>query len=137
MAIFQNRQFLNILQIGPRISRINWCEGHWYGSIYMVEILSGVSSKTGKKCIFCIFRLFLPLCQTASWPHRLSYINGLCINQSYKPKDGSVKFSQKNLENWRFWKTAVLKNRPFWNFSLKKIFFFLLHFYENQSKFVW
>ena len=31
--------------------------------------------KKRQKCIFCVFRLFLPLCQTASQPYRLSYIN--------------------------------------------------------------
>ena len=90
----------------------------------MVVRLSEIRVKTGKKCIFCIFRLFLPLCQTTSWPYRLSYINGLRINQSSSPKDQSVKFSQKNFKNWRFWKTAILKNRPFWIFFfIKKNFF--------------
>ena len=45
--------------IGPWISSIDWCQGHWCGSIYMVVRLSDVSSKAGKKCIFCVFRLFL------------------------------------------------------------------------------
>ena len=31
-----------------------------------------------------------------------------------------MKFSQKNFENWRFWKTAILKNRSFWIFFCKK-----------------
>ena len=35
------------------------------GLTYMVVRLSKVSSKTGKKCIFCISRLFLCLCRTA------------------------------------------------------------------------
>ena len=35
-----------------------------------------------------------------------------------------MKFSQKNFENWRFWKTAILKNWPFWIFFAKKNFFF-------------
>ena len=90
----------------------------------MVVRLSDIRAKTGKKCIFCAFGLFLPLCQTVSQPYRLSYINGLSINQSYQPKDRSVTFSRKNLENWRFWKTAILKNRPFWIFFFKKKKFF-------------
>ena len=28
------------------VSRIDWCEGHWCGSIYMVVRLSDISSKT-------------------------------------------------------------------------------------------
>ena len=38
----------------------------------MVVRLSDISSKTGKKCIFCVFRLFLSLCPTASQPYRLA-----------------------------------------------------------------
>ena len=36
-----------------------------------------------KRCIFCVFRLFWHLCQTASQLYRLSKINALGINQSY------------------------------------------------------
>ena len=42
--------------IGPLVSRIDWCKGHWRGLTYMVR-LSDISSKTDKKCIFCVFRL--------------------------------------------------------------------------------
>ena len=43
--------------LGPWISKIDWCEGHWCGSTCMVERLSDVSSKTGKKGMcFCVFR---------------------------------------------------------------------------------
>ena len=87
MAVFQNRQFskffVKMSWIGPWVCRINWCEGHWCSSTYMVVRLSDIRAKTGKKCIFCVFRLFLPLCRTASRPYRLSYINALRINQSY------------------------------------------------------
>jgi hypothetical protein len=46
--------FAKISWIGPLISRINSCKGCWCGSTYMVVRLSNVSSKTGKKCIFCV-----------------------------------------------------------------------------------
>ena len=75
--------FLKISWIGPWVSRIDWCEGHWCGSTYMVVRLSDISSKTGKKCIFGVFRLFLSLCRTASQPYRLSHTNALRINQFY------------------------------------------------------
>ena len=75
--------FVKISWIGPWASRIDWCEGHWWGSTYMVVRLSDISSKTGKKCIFGVFRPFLSLCQTASWPYSLSHINALRINQFY------------------------------------------------------
>ena len=42
---------------------------------YMAVRLSDISSKTGNKCIFCVFRPFLSLCRTASRPHRLSHTN--------------------------------------------------------------
>ena len=61
--------FVKISWIGPWASRIDWCEGHWWGSIYMVVRLSDITLKKGKKGIFC---LFLSICQTASRPHRLS-----------------------------------------------------------------
>ena len=41
----------------------------------MVVRLSDVSSKTGKKYIFCVFRLFLSLHRTASQQYRLSIVN--------------------------------------------------------------
>ena len=92
MAVFQNGHFSKSPILKTIlwkfhglvwVSRIYWCKGHWCSSIYMVVRLSDVSSKTGKKCIFCVFRLFLLLRQTASRPYRLSYISALCINQSY------------------------------------------------------
>ena len=109
--------------IGPWVSRIDWCEGHWCGSTYMVVRLSYISSKTGKKCIFCVFRLFLSLCWTAWWPYQLSHNNALRIISSYEPKDQSLekKFQKK-------WELAELENElffrgPFWIFFQKKPFF--------------
>ena len=75
--------FMKISWIGPWVSRIDWCEGHWYGSTYMAVRLSDICSKTGKKCIFGVFRLFLSFCWTASQLYRLSQTNALRINQFY------------------------------------------------------
>ena len=75
--------FMKISQMGPWVSRIEWCEGHWCSSTYMAVRLSDKSSKTAKKCIFCTFWLFLSFCRTASRPYTLNYINALCIIQSY------------------------------------------------------
>ena len=66
--------FAKISQIGPWLSRIDWCEERWWGSMYVVVRLSNISSKTGKEYIFCVFRSFL-----------------------------SLKFSWKIIENWQFW----------------------------------
>ena len=112
---FQTRLFLfffvKILEIGPWTSRIDFCKVHWCSSTWMVVRLSNVSSETGKKIIFCGFRLFLSFCPTPSWPYRLSHINVLCINQS---KDQSLKFLKKKIENWWNWKTRFFFSRPFW-----------------------
>ena len=67
--------FVKILQIGSWVRRIDWCEGHWCNSTYMAVRLSDISSKTGKKGIFCVFMLFLSLLCTASRPFRLIHIN--------------------------------------------------------------
>ena len=37
--------FVKISWIGPWVSRIDWCEGHWCSSTYMVVRLSNISSK--------------------------------------------------------------------------------------------
>ena len=71
--------------------------------------------KSGKKCIFCVLRLFLSLWRTASRPYRLSHNNALCINQLYKPKDKSMQFSWKILRigrsgKWDFFESAILNN---------------------------
>ena len=64
------------------------------------------------------FCLFLSLCQTASQSQKLRQTNALCINQFYKPKDQSVKFSRKFFENGRFWKSQF-----FWVGHFDLIFF--------------
>ena len=85
--IFQLRQFsiffMKFSWIGSWVSRIDWCEGHWFVSTFVAVRLSDISSKTGKKCIFGVFRVFLSLCQTASQPQKLRQTNALRINQFY------------------------------------------------------
>ena len=75
--------FMKFSWIGPWVSRIDWCEGHWFVSTFVAVRLSDISSKTGKKCIFGVFRVFLSLCQTASQPQKLTQTNALPINQFY------------------------------------------------------
>ena len=38
--------FVKISWIGPWVSRIDWCEGHWCSSTYMVVRLSNIRAKT-------------------------------------------------------------------------------------------
>ena len=68
--------------------------------LVFIEMKQKFSKWLTQKC----FRLFLSLWRTASQPYKLSHTNALCINQFYKPKDQSMKFSWKNIENWRSWK---------------------------------
>ena len=75
--------FAKILQIGPWVSRIHWCEGHQCDSTYMAVRLSDLSSKKGKKDKKGSFSPFLGLRRTAWQPYRLSHIDALRINQSY------------------------------------------------------
>ena len=90
-----------------------------------------------KNSVFCVFRLFLSLCQTASQPYTFSHTSALRIKQFYKPKDQTIKISWKNIENCRSWKT-----RFFWggHFEFSKsaiLIFFLLHLCEKSSPFIW
>jgi hypothetical protein len=116
--------FVKISWIGPWFGRIDWFEGRWCSLSYMVMRLSHESAKTPQKHKKCIFCLFLSLRRTVSQPYRLSHINALCINQSYQPKDQSMKFSQKSFENWRFWKTQFFGVGHFEIFFSKKKNFF-------------
>ena len=125
---------MKISWIGPWVSRIDWCEGHWYGSTYMAVRLSDICSKTGKKCILGVFRLFLSFCWTASQLYRLSQTNALRINQFYLPKDQSMKFSWKNIENWQSPKNdfcLVFWFLVFGYWVVQKIFF-LVFLYEKN-----
>ena len=96
--------FAKISGIGPWVSRTNWCKGHWCGSTYMVVRLSDLSSKKGEEHKKYIFIPFLSIRRTAWQPYKLNHINPLRINLSYLPKDQSVKFLRKNIEDWRSWK---------------------------------
>ena len=49
--------FSKISWIGPWVSRIEWCEGHWFGSTHMAMRLSDIRAKTGQKKPFC----FIPI----------------------------------------------------------------------------
>ena len=117
---FQLSQFLIFFSknvwIGPLVSSIDWCKGYWCGSTYMAMRLSNISWKTGKKCIFGIFRPFLSVCRTASLPYRLSHIKG--IFASINPPNSRT--NSENLKNI-YGELAELKNslflsRPFWIF---------------------
>ena len=65
------KKIVKISWIVSWVSRIDWCEGHWCSSTYMVVRLSDVSSKTAKKCILMI---------TLVYSKRVSVHNNLLHN---------------------------------------------------------
>ena len=106
---FVNSQyfFMKISWVGPWVSRIDWCKGHWFCSTHVAVRLADISSKMAwkhKKFIFC---LFLSLRWPASRPYGLSKINALRINWSYSPKDQFVKVWWKLLSFWLWLKNSV------------------------------
>ena len=78
----------------------------------------------------CIFTPFLSLHRTARQPYRLSHITALPINLSYSPKDQSLKFSQKNIENWQSWKMTFCFVFLFLVIGVFKICFL---FFRNEN----
>jgi hypothetical protein len=64
--------------------------------------------KKGQKIQKIHFNSKLSLRRTVWWPNRFSHINTLCINLLYLPKDQSLKFSRKKIENWGSWKSQFL-----------------------------
>ena len=102
--------FTKISQIGPWVSRINWCQGHPFAQ----PIWSSA-------CIFSVFCSKLSFCWTVGWPYRLSEMNALRINWSYSTKDQFVKFWRKLLSFCGWLKNSFFLSRPF----------FLLHSYLN------
>ena len=114
---------MKISWIGPLISRIDWCEGHWNVSTYMVVRLFDISSKTDKKCVFCVFRLFWAYVgqphDHISWAKPMPFAS---IN-STNPRTDPWEFHEKILRiggagKWGFFEAAILNflSRPFWNF---------------------
>ena len=102
--------FMKFLWIGPWVSRIDWCEGHWFGSTYMVVRLSDISSKTDKKCVFCVFRLFVGQPHDhISWDISMPFAS---INSTY-PRTNPWNFCKKILRiggagRWHFFGLAIL-----------------------------
>ena len=50
--------FMKFLWFGPWVSRIDWCEGHWNVSTYMVVRLSDKQPKNTKNTFFVCFWAF-------------------------------------------------------------------------------
>jgi hypothetical protein len=64
--------FIKFLWLGPWVSRINWCEGHWCGSTYMVVRIGGA----GKRRFF-----ESPILNFLSWPFWIFFTSSLWKKQ--------------------------------------------------------
>ena len=110
------KNFVKISLIGPWVSRINWCKEHWCSSTYMVVRLSDVRSKTALKHKNAFFAFFWAYVwqphDHIGWAKSMPFAS---IN-SIQPRSNPWNFQKRKIENWRFWKTAILKNQPFWIF---------------------
>ena len=115
--------FFHEIFMDPLVSRIDWCKRHWNVSTYMVARLSDISSKTDKKCVFCVFRLFWAYVgqphDHISWAKPMPFAS---IN-STNPRTDPWEFHEKILRiggagKWGFFEAAILNflSRPFWNF---------------------
>ena len=104
---------------------------------FTVVRLSDISSKTDKKCVFCVFRLFWAYVgqphDHISWAKPMPFAS----NNSTNPRTDPWEFHQKILRiggagKWGFFEAAILNflSRPFWNF-------FLLHLCEKSSPLIW
>jgi hypothetical protein len=117
-------------RIGPWISSFDWCEGHWCGSTYMVMKLSDMSSKTGKKCIFCFLGCFWAYVgqphDHIDWAAVMPFASINTTNSRTNP----WHFCEIFFENWQFWKSQFFwvghfefkkKKKKFASFSWKQV----------------
>ena len=122
--------FMKISWIGPWVSRIDWCEGHWCGSTYMVVRVSDISSNTGKKCIFCVLGHFWAY---VGQPHNH---RGWATSMSF----ASINSTNSRNNPWYFhekiFRIGGVENLVFFESTILNLFFFkknkfLLHPNEN------
>ena len=98
---------MKILWIGPWVNRIDWCEWHWCGSTYIVVRLSDINSKTAyfkntKNAFFAYFWADIRQPYNhISWTTQKPFAS---INSTKQRTN--MKFSWKNIENWRSWKMS-------------------------------
>ena len=96
--------FVKISWIGPWVSIIDWWEGHWHGSTYMVVSHKPKNSlktqKTQKMHFLPVFELILD-----------SHINALCINH---PRTNPRNFHEKVLRIGNALKITFIYFFIFW-----------------------
>ena len=107
----------------PPILKKNFQKFH--GLVFGLVRLSDISTKTGKKCIFCVFRPFLSLCQShrhIGWATSMLFAS---INRT-NPWTNPWNYLGKRLRISDFKKLSF--------FDIAIWFFFLLHWHENNCQ---
>ena len=120
--VFKNRQFSKKNYVNFKdcswTSRIDWCQGHWPGSTYIIVRQCGISAKRALKHQKCI------------WAISLLQIQGPIS-----------KNSTKFLRIQGFWKTQLFFSWPFWTFFSKNEYFIFIRISQrfldikDESKF--
>ena len=134
--IFQLHQFsiffMKISWIGPWVSRIDWCQGHWSGSTYSCEVVQQKlknSLKTPKMHFLPVFELM-----SGSLTATKVETNQCPLHQSILLTQGPIH------ENFmkKYWELAELENefflrRPFWIFKSSILNFFFASFHWKMQ----
>ena len=131
--------FMKFTWFGPWVSRIDWCEGYWCGSTYMVVRLSDISSKTGKICVFVFLGCFWAYVgqphnhTNASWSLPMPFAS---INYT-KPRTNPWTFHEKILRidtagKWGFFETAIFFCLSQWK---KQPIYMRYHFFCTMDGF--
>ena len=138
---FLNSQsfFMKISWIGPWVSRIDWCKGHWFCSTHMAVRLANISSKTGKKCNFCVLDCFWAHVgqphNHIGWATPMAF---LTIN-STNPRTNPWHFHKKILRiggagQWGFFESAIL-NLCFFPMKMTLAFIWGIIYFCNMDGF--
>ena len=115
---------MKISWIGPWVSRIDWCEGHWCGSTYMAVRLSDISSKTGKNTknafLACFWAYVGQPHGHIGWAIPMPFASFKPTNPRTNPWNfGGICSAFDEVEKLSFFESAILNF-----FSKKNNFFF-------------
>ena len=105
--------FVKIFEIGSWISKIDWCEGYWCGSTYIVVRLSDTSSKTGKN----IFLVFLGCFGAYAALHHdhIGWARSMTL-ASINPTNPRTNLCKIKIIELAILKNSVFLSWPFWDF---------------------
>ena len=116
--------YAKILQIGPWVTTIIRCKGHWCSSIYMVVRLSDIRQKQTKNAFFVFLGCFCPYVRQPHDHIGWATLMGFASINPTNPRTDLWNFREK------ISRIGDFEKRPFWKighfefFSSKKNFFF-------------